>query len=608
MTNATIEERIKGSHALLAKLQCLQQERVCLLKGKEAAPTINVAADIRSMVLQQGLYNASSAVLDVLLSEGGLQDFGDALCTWLDTRAPQELREYIGTTRTRQPPTSSGITALPTLVLPNVYDNLPAGYVIPPMPTCHPTLDLKLPPEYLPTQRFRTNSVVTPVLSAAAVTPIVTPTVAPTPVPKEEVPKQELPKARPTPELTPVEPETPTPVTPQVVSVAVAPVPIQTPVEPEAEKAASPTLNIKSMMMMKTKMHKRLNKAQQQLQEKKQIVNDFFDKLEGKGDLPDEEPEQVRQLGKGSYGVVDHVIYRKTGREVARKTVVLTQDSCSCVSEAQYRTRQIEREIQMSEFDCPYILKSLGVYVNRGFNEIYLESTLMDGDLEYLLGRLQKRIPDVHVAYIIFCVTSALQYLHTMDRSYEGGVSSFVHRDLKPDNILLNRHGNVLMTDFGVSKEVKSVSDQVPATAVGNYAYMAPETMTSSSYARSSDLWSVGMITLHLMCGKHPVAAQGYDLCRCIQKFDFNEPVGWQKPSAAPECLGMVVGRLGGGVFVHSDCVDVMQVVIIWGANVNNTTTEFVSKLLTKLSNRMTAGEALLHPMLTDFKVWATFL
>ena len=85
----------------------------------------------------------------------------------------------------------------------------------------------------------------------------------------------------------------------------------------------------------------------------------------------------------------------------------------------------------------------------------------------------------------------ALEYLHA---------NNIVYRDLKPENLLLDRHGHLKITDFGFAKEVPDIT----WTLCGTPDYLAPEVVSSKGYNKSVDWWSLGILIFEMLCGFTP--------------------------------------------------------------------------------------------------------
>ncbi len=69
-----------------------------------------------------------------------------------------------------------------------------------------------------------------------------------------------------------------------------------------------------------------------------------------------------------------------------------------------------------------------------------------------------------------------------------------INRDLKPENLLLTRHGHIIMTDFGLSKEGLHTKDARTATFCGTPEYLAPEVLEGNGYSKAIDWWSFGTL------------------------------------------------------------------------------------------------------------------
>ena len=79
-----------------------------------------------------------------------------------------------------------------------------------------------------------------------------------------------------------------------------------------------------------------------------------------------------------------------------------------------------------------------------------------------------------------------------------------MHRDIKPDNILINKKGIVKLTDFGISKQLTGDETEKAKTFVGTLTYMSPERMEGEKYTYAGDIWSLGIVIVELITGKFP--------------------------------------------------------------------------------------------------------
>lgn len=93
----------------------------------------------------------------------------------------------------------------------------------------------------------------------------------------------------------------------------------------------------------------------------------------------------------------------------------------------------------------------------------------------------------------MFQLRDGLQYLFS---------KNVIHRDLKPQNILLDDNNNLIITDFGLAKHFKS--NEMLETVCGSPLYMAPEIIAKKNYTVQSDLWSIGIILYQMIYGKVP--------------------------------------------------------------------------------------------------------
>jgi len=82
-------------------------------------------------------------------------------------------------------------------------------------------------------------------------------------------------------------------------------------------------------------------------------------------------------------------------------------------------------------------------------------------------------------------------------------LTTFLHRDVKLGNILMNSRGAVKLTDFGISKQINDERFGCD-TFVGTATYMAPERVRGEDYSFAADIWSLGLCAYELASGKYP--------------------------------------------------------------------------------------------------------
>lgn len=109
------------------------------------------------------------------------------------------------------------------------------------------------------------------------------------------------------------------------------------------------------------------------------------------------------------------------------------------------------------------------------------------GTLEKLM-RSYREIPDkvMPISKSLLILRDILDAFKTLTRN------NIMHRDLKPDNILLH-NGVIKLADFGFCKSLKSPTD-LAQTMLGSPIYMAPEVIKGEIYTMKADIWSLGVV------------------------------------------------------------------------------------------------------------------
>ncbi len=193
------------------------------------------------------------------------------------------------------------------------------------------------------------------------------------------------------------------------------------------------------------------------------------------------------ELGRGAAGVVYSGVHRQLGRKVAVKQLARAFATDPDVA------GRFLREAQMAaSLDHPHIVPVYDYIERDGLALIVMErcaSALRDG-----LG--SESVPLDRAAYAGLATLSALGYAHAR------GV---LHRDIKPDNLLLDGNGVVKLADFGIARALDEATRlTATGTVIGTPIYMSPEQAGGTDVGPASDLYSVGVVLYQLLSGRLP--------------------------------------------------------------------------------------------------------
>lgn len=174
----------------------------------------------------------------------------------------------------------------------------------------------------------------------------------------------------------------------------------------------------------------------------------------------------------------------------------------------------------------------------------YLALEFVDGtDLRKLLRELAKHGRTLEVTLAVWIARQVLDALSCVHTATENGrPMGLVHRDISPSNILLSRHGEVKLADFGVAKATKAAVATASNAIKGKPSYMPVEQLESDADARS-DLFALGVVMYEMIAGKRPFdGPTDVGTMQRIMKGEF-VPLRDVAPHT-PEPLGRVVDRL----------------------------------------------------------------
>jgi len=151
----------------------------------------------------------------------------------------------------------------------------------------------------------------------------------------------------------------------------------------------------------------------------------------------------------------------------------------------------IEETRLMASMNHPNVIRFISAH--RIDSTLWILMELMDGgSLTNVATYCECQEP--HIAYFAREVLKALSYLHANNK---------IHRDIKTDNVLLKRDGEVRLADFGYTKQLSS-SAECRKSIVGTPYWMAPELIRSSPYSFAVDIWSLGIMCRELAEGEPP--------------------------------------------------------------------------------------------------------
>ncbi|MGH1366718.1 MAG: protein kinase domain-containing protein [Calditrichia bacterium] len=159
----------------------------------------------------------------------------------------------------------------------------------------------------------------------------------------------------------------------------------------------------------------------------------------------------------------------------------------------------------------PNIVEVLDVVEEGGGLAIVLD--YIDGvNLACLLGN-ESEFSFEEIAYVCFSLLSGLDYAHQND---------IIHRDIKPDNVMVSRNGVVMLTDFGLAKTSAMPAISVQGEVVGTPAYMSPEQARAGALNQCSDLFSLGTTIYEMASGDSPFS--GDNIVESIEKLVSSKP------------------------------------------------------------------------------------
>src|SRR5436309_6269856 len=241
-------------------------------------------------------------------------------------------------------------------------------------------------------------------------------------------------------------------------------------------------------------------------------------------------------LGQGGFAAVFRARDNVLNRDVAVK--VLDVELAPTATAAQ---RFMHEAQTVAGLEHPHIVP---IYkVGRHEEIFYIIMRCIDGPSLGQLLETQKKLDIGDAARITRQVADALAYAHSHE---------IVHRDIKPDNILLDKSGHVLVTDFGIAKAAQAAKEKRTGASsqltsegvvVGTPQYMSPEQAAGDPLDGRSDIYSLGIVLYQMLAGAPPFDGPSSADILAQQLTEAPEPIRRHRPDV-PEEMAVVLDRM----------------------------------------------------------------
>jgi len=205
----------------------------------------------------------------------------------------------------------------------------------------------------------------------------------------------------------------------------------------------------------------------------------------------------ITVIGKGSFGKVFQVKKKSEpdkGKIFAMK--VLRKEAI--FARKQVAHTKAEKSI-LAKIQHPFIIRLHWAFQTE--QKLYMVLDYVNGGELFFHLKNEGRFSEQRVRIYVAEIALALAHLHSLD---------IVYRDLKPENILLDHEGHIVITDFGLSKEIDP--SEGTQTFCGTPEYLAPEVLRGEGHGTAVDWWSLGTLMYEMLTGLPPFYSQNINI------------------------------------------------------------------------------------------------
>jgi len=201
----------------------------------------------------------------------------------------------------------------------------------------------------------------------------------------------------------------------------------------------------------------------------------------------------LKVLGRGSHGKVFLVRQRTTRRLFAMKQLKKSEVVRQKQETNTRRELRVNVLMQQDESPCPFVVPLRYAFHSR--SRLYMVFDFLQGGELYTHLSIRGRLPEVLARFYAAEIAHALACLHT---------KGIIYRDLKPENLLLDKEGHINLADFGLCQDGISSSLAGSLTFAGTCEYLAPEILNYKEHGFAVDWWALGMVVYELLTGLPP--------------------------------------------------------------------------------------------------------